>query len=164
PRCTWRATASLRPRSAASRRRSPIGRPNGGHRDRHEITSAIGRRGRPTRGMSGQDEEQGLLQGILEDPEEGQPRRADAGRAGEKGDPDRAAFTRAQVWLASSSATLTAEGRTELKQQERDLLAAHRQDWEAPLRALGATAVEFRRGLPYGVAMPAQDFLANAGQ
>src|SRR5262245_56818171 len=94
-------------------------------------------------------------------PEDDGPRLVYADWLDERGDP-RGEFIRVQCELAR----LPHGGpdRERLRVRESELLAAHRSEWEAPLRALGATNIAFRRGLPEAVTIGAADFFRHAGE
>src|SRR5206468_2120828 len=61
------------------------------------------------------------------------------------GQPERAEFIRVQIDLARLAPD--DPQRADLIERESDLLVEHGDRWRAPLRALGATWMEFRRGL-----------------
>ena len=118
--------------------------------------------------MSIETEEQGLLDDIRQHPEDDQPRLVYADWLDEQGDPGCAEFIKTQVVLASAKEVnglaLSGERQACLRQREQALLAGHRQEWEAALREQcpAIQAVEFRRGLPYHITIPAGDFLTHA--
>lgn len=72
---------------------------------------------------------------------------------------DRAAFIRVQIALAGVPDD--DRRRPALLAAERDLLDAHRDDWEAPFRGL-ATGLEFRRGFVDEVKVTARQFARHA--
>ncbi len=120
--------------------------------------------------------EKQFLADIIEHPDEDVPRliyadwlddHADGLGNKEKQKPfnDKAEFIRAQVVLASGleldGGVLTDERRQYFAARERELLGQYQDAWEEPLRALGATGVEFSRGLPDGITISASDFLSH---
>jgi uncharacterized protein (TIGR02996 family) len=107
------------------------------------------------------DEEKAFLRAIRAHPDDDGPRLVYADWLDERGDP-RGEFIRVQCELAGLPA---ADPRREhLESRQAELLAAHRDAWEAPLRALGAAAIDFRRGLPETATISAGDFSRHAGE
>ncbi len=86
-----------------------------------------------------------FLQTILLNPEDDTPRLIFADWLDDHDQPERAEFIRAQIELVSLPKGCP---RWEtLTERETYLLAEHGADWRAPLRALGVTKAEFRRGV-----------------
>ena len=109
-----------------------------------------------------ESEEQGLLQAIRQQPDDDAHRMVYADWLGENGDGDRANFIRFQCWAEEANATPA--NRDKWLADAAALLARHRQEWEQPLRDLGATEVEFHRGFPCHITIPAAAFLDHAGE
>src|SRR5262245_8052823 len=89
--------------------------------------------------------QEAFLQDIIHHPEDDTPRLIFADWLDEYGRPECAEFIRVQIGLARGA--LDDPRRDGLIEREADLLAEHGTSWRAPLRALGVTKVEFRRGL-----------------
>ena len=102
-----------------------------------------------------------LLAAILATPDDDTPRLVYADWLDENGDPERAEFIRTQIQLGRAP-TLT------LRAREKTLLAAHADEWLAPLREKGGPLDhgeahgEFRRGFLEVVWMPAKWFVKRA--
>ena len=107
------------------------------------------------------DDAEALLRAILAAPDDDAPRLVYADWLDEHGDPDRAAFIRAQVELARPSEDHVR--RLQLIQSERALLRANRARWTAWLPGW-AEAREFRRGFIEGIRCEAGDFIARADE
>jgi uncharacterized protein (TIGR02996 family) len=96
----------------------------------------------------------GLLQAILDDPEDDGLRLVYADWLEEHGEPERAEFIRVQIELARDPR------RGDLEARERALLKEHEEEWAGPLRPpVGDWG--FDRGMP-NVAVTVPDFLAHA--
>ncbi len=113
-----------------------------------------------------EERENAFLEAIREEPEDDGLRLIFADWLEEHSDP-RGQFIRTQIMLATGfeqdgKQPLTPARRAELEKTERKLLDEYGKDWEHPLRELGATAVQFRRGLAEGIDISAVDFVANA--
>jgi len=104
-----------------------------------------------------------FLQRIRAFPDDDAPRLIYADWLDEQGgrESDRAAFIRIQVALASLPPDDVR--RPGLLVAERDLLDAHRLEWEAPVRGLGTGPV-FRRGFVEEVKVAAKQFLRHADE
>jgi uncharacterized protein (TIGR02996 family) len=102
-----------------------------------------------------QTEAEAFLQRIRAYPDDDAQRLIFADWLDEEGDP-RGQFIRVQLALAELPAH--APERAALVARERDLFAAHREQWEAPFRGL-ATGVVFRRGFVDEVKVEAKQFL-----
>jgi len=105
-----------------------------------------------------QTEAEAFLQRIRAYPEDDAQRLIFADWLDEEGDP-RGRFVRVQLALAELPPD--APARKVLAGAERDLLDAHREEWEAPFRGLASGCV-FRRGFVDEVKVAAQQFLRNA--
>ena len=105
-----------------------------------------------------QTEAEAFLQRIRAYPDDDAQRLIFADWLDEEGDP-RGRFVRVQLALAALPAADPA--RQALAVAERDLLAVHRDAWEAPLRGL-ATGCVFRRGFVDEVKVTARQFLRHA--
>ena len=105
-----------------------------------------------------QTEAEAFLQRIRAYPDDDAPRLIFADWLDEEGDP-RGRFIRVQLALAAL--TQDAPERPGLVAQERDLLSAHRDVWEAPFRGL-ATGCVFHRGFVDEVKVEAKQFLRAA--
>jgi uncharacterized protein (TIGR02996 family) len=105
-----------------------------------------------------QTEAEAFLQRIRAYPEDDAQRLIFADWLDEQGDP-RGQFIRVQLALAELPAD--APERAALVRTERDLLAVHRDEWEAPFRGL-ATGPVFRRGFVDEVKVEARQFLRSA--
>jgi uncharacterized protein (TIGR02996 family) len=105
-----------------------------------------------------QTEAEAFLQRIRAYPDDDAQRLIFADWLDEEGDP-RGRFVRVQLALADLPAG--APERPALLSAERDLLAAHREAWEAPFRGL-ATGCVFRRGFVDEVKIEARQFLRAA--
>ena len=103
-------------------------------------------------------EAEAFLQRIRAYPDEDTPRLIFADWLDEEGDP-RGQFIRVQLALAALP--VDDPDRARLVVAERDLLAAHRDEWEAPFRGL-ATGCEFVRGFVETVKVEAKQFLRSA--
>jgi uncharacterized protein (TIGR02996 family) len=90
------------------------------------------------------NEELGLLNDIIENPDDDTPRKVYADWLYDHGDPDRAEFIHGQIDLGSMSQD--DPGWQELYGRTSDLLRRHRHAWEAPVRGRGVQAVYFRHG------------------
>ena len=104
----------------------------------------------------------GLLKDIMAAPGDDTPRRIYADWLLDAGDNDRAEFIRLQL-----DAAALPEGnpqRTSLNEQANTLLAAHRPEWERPLRDLGVTEVGWERGFPSRITIPAGRFITDGGR
>src|SRR5438445_13886421 len=99
-----------------------------------------------------QTEAEAFLQRIRAYPDDDAQRLIFADWLDEEGDP-RGRFIRVQLALAALP--FDAPERAPLMIAERDLLAAHREEWEAPFRGL-ATGCEFARGFVETVKMEAK--------
>ena len=122
-----------------------------------------------------QTEAEAFLQRIRAYPDDDTPRLIFADWLEEQeerlsGAADRARFIRVQIALArlADEEADTALARVNQKQtleklqaDERELLVAHREEWEGPFRRL-ATGPEFRRGFVEKVNVGARDFLRHA--
>lgn len=105
-----------------------------------------------------------FLQDVIEHPDDDTPRRVYADWLEERGGPEdlaRAEFIRVQFLLRDLSADdprrLLLEGR------QRGLLAAHGENWAAPLRGVaGVSGWEFRRGFVDKVTLSIEDFHSSA--
>src|SRR5262249_35511291 len=76
---------------------------------------------------------------------------------------DRAEFIRTQIALARIDEVDPRIG--ELRRRERELLEAHREEWERPLRKLWVRGdILFHRGFADHIGMESADFLKNAEQ
>jgi uncharacterized protein (TIGR02996 family) len=106
-----------------------------------------------------QTEAEAFLQRIRAYPDDDAQRLIFADWLDENGDSRRAKFIRVQLALAELPAD--APARKRLLGEERDLLTAHRDEWEAPLRGL-ATGCEFHRGFVDEVKVEARQFLRHA--
>lgn len=105
-----------------------------------------------------QTEAEAFLQRIRAYPEDDAQRLIFADWLDEEGDP-RGRFIRVQLALADTPPdTLTWKS---LAVEEREMLDAHREVWEAPLRKL-ANGFVFRRGFVYELKVNAQQFLWHA--
>ena len=103
--------------------------------------------------------DEGLLQAILDDPEDDALRLVYADWLEERGDP-RGELIHVQSLLAEG-----APGDPHwppLVRRERELLTRHGPEWVGPLRALGATRWAFRRGLVEEVTLGSDAFLRHA--
>ena len=116
-------------------------------------------------------EQEAILAAIAAKPEDDTPRLAYADWLDEHEQPERAELIRCQISLASgndvaSNTDLTADPALEAKlaARKRELLGAHRVEWNRSLHDLGATEVAWSRGFPEGISIPAERFLANAEQ
>lgn len=105
-----------------------------------------------------QTEAEAFLQRIRAYPDDDAQRLIFADWLDEQGDP-RGRFIRVQLALAEL--TTAAPAWKALAVQERDLLAAHRAEWEAPFRGL-ATGLVFRRGFVEELNVNARVFLRAA--
>lgn len=105
-----------------------------------------------------QTEAEAFLQRIRAYPDDDAQRLIFADWLDEEGDP-RGRFVRVQLALADLPAD--APERPALVSAERDLLAAHREAWEAPFRGL-ATGCVFHRGFVNEVKIEARQFLRAA--
>ncbi len=105
-----------------------------------------------------QTEAEAFLQRIRAYPDDDAQRLIFADWLDEEGDP-RGRFVRVQLALAALPAD--APERPALVSAERDLLAAHREAWEAPFRGL-ATGCVFHRGFVNEVKIEARQFLRAA--
>lgn len=110
-------------------------------------------------------EQQALLDGIRNNPVDDAPRLAYADWLNDNDTGDgklatRAEFIRVQCQLAD--ANTQPEQRILLQDREEELLTRNRDEWEIPLRELGAEEVVFSGGLPSGVLMEADAFISNA--
>jgi uncharacterized protein (TIGR02996 family) len=104
--------------------------------------------------------ETALHQAIIESPDDDLPRLAYADWLDENGDPSRAAHILVQCELARLP-----EGdprRGELEPRERELLAAHQEEWVGPLQGV-VNGWVFHRGM-MGVAVDVRQFLAHAAR
>jgi uncharacterized protein (TIGR02996 family) len=106
-------------------------------------------------------EEGAFLTAICERPDDDAPRLIFADWLEERGDP-RGEFIRVQCAL--SRMDQGDKRRLELNTREKDLVQIHREEWETPLRALGAREITFRRGFPDYLAIDAADFIAHGGE
>ena len=95
------------------------------------------------------ENEQGLLDAIREQPNDDTPRRVYADWLDDRNDPDaaaRAEFIRVQIALAKNcdgqGNPLTETTREALRRREEELLAAHRTTWEQPLRKACSGIIE----------------------
>jgi uncharacterized protein (TIGR02996 family) len=96
-----------------------------------------------------------FLSDIATNPEDDTPRLVYADWLDENGDPERAAFIRAQCRLERI-------GRYDLERYDLEgeverLLAKNKEKWLAPLAGI-TTEVEFARGFPDGITLSAEDF------
>lgn len=120
--------------------------------------------GSAARGMS-KNPETAFLEAIREAPDDDTPRVVYADWLDDRnqpGDTNRAAFIRVQCRLAQMAANDPT--RAGLEQQVDALLQRHRSEWERPLRELGSTEVQFRRGFAYHITIPADAFMEHAEQ
>lgn len=111
------------------------------------------------------EEEQAFFRAIRARPDDDLPRLVYADWLDEHDEHDRAQFIRIQCELASGTndgEPLSDERRRALEAREAELFAGHRAEWEAPLRALGATSVGFRQGLAEDLTITAANFVENA--
>src|SRR5688500_11787241 len=93
--------------------------------------------------------EQGFIQALVEDPHDDTSRLIYADWLMERGDP-RGEFIRVQTERERLAPHDEQAGRLRVREQQ--LLAAHRDEWTAPLRPLGPHCkVEFRYGFVYAV-------------
>src|SRR5262249_36499927 len=81
---------------------------------------------------------------------------------GAPGDAARAEFIRVQFALAGLPAD--DPRRLQLEERERDLRLAHEAEWLAPLREVGGSGWQFRRGFPEQVTLTPEQFRAGAGR
>jgi uncharacterized protein (TIGR02996 family) len=106
---------------------------------------------------------QRLLEDIAAHPEDDTPRLIYADWLEEHGrgkpDHDRAALIRDQVALARLDPG--DPHRQALEREADTLLERHHEEWQRPLRELGATGIQFHRGFPSRIVMDAADFLAH---
>src|SRR5262245_2643896 len=105
------------------------------------------------------NDEPGLFQAILDDPDDDDVRLVYADFLGEHGQPARAAFIRVQIQLSRLP-----EGdprRGDLEARERALLGEHEGEWAGPLRPW-AIRWAFHRGFVDEVTVPAQVYLDHA--
>jgi uncharacterized protein (TIGR02996 family) len=93
----------------------------------HLLATLIGRREGMMKGTGA-----ALLRAVVENPDDDGVRLVYADWLDEQGDPERAEFIRVQVRLAGSSAG--ARGRAADERRERELLAAHADEWLKPFR------------------------------
>ncbi|MBA4066211.1 MAG: hypothetical protein C0501_21350 [Isosphaera sp.] len=109
------------------------------------------------------DEERALRAAICANSKDDTPRLVYADWLQENGLVERAEFIRLQIALERGNYHFPGipTGKEAMEARERALLRADRDEWEAPLRALGVARVEFRRGLPAAVCVSLDDFLAN---
>ena len=105
-----------------------------------------------------QTEAEAFLQRIRAYPDDDAQRLIFADWLDEEGDP-RGRFIRVQLALAELPPDDPA--RKDLLRQERELLAAHRDEWQAPFRGL-ATGCEFHRGFVDELKIGAKQFLRHA--
>ena len=105
-----------------------------------------------------QTEAEAFLQRIRAYPDDDAQRLIFADWLDEEGDP-RGRFIRVQLALAEIDEHDPA--RKELLTQERELLSAHRAEWEAPFRGL-ATGCVFRRGFVDEAKVLAREFARHA--
>jgi uncharacterized protein (TIGR02996 family) len=96
-----------------------------------------------------------FLSDIAANADDDAPRLVYADWLDENGDPDRARFIRVQCRLASMGKFDL--DRYELEGQEEELLRLHGKKWRKPL-AKFTVDVEFQRGFPHRIGMPAVDF------
>ncbi len=118
-----------------------------------------------------QTEADAFLKRILAYPDDDGPRLIFADWLDEQGDP-RGAFIRVQLALAhldeeeaatESDRADRKKARARLEVAERKLLAAHEEEWKAPLTQNGlATGSKFRRGFVEEVNVDAHDFVRRA--
>jgi uncharacterized protein (TIGR02996 family) len=101
-----------------------------------------------------------FVQAILDDPDDDAPRLIYADWLDEHGDPARAEFIRVQIALARRRpGALIAE----LSARERELLAAHQNEWAAPVRDLvPCSDCRFHRGFIEEIEVGIQKLLACA--
>ncbi len=114
------------------------------------------------------DDERALLAACAADPTNDLPRLVYADFLDDHDQPERAEFVRLSVTAANP--TTAAASRVACQARAGTLLAAHRADWERPLMALGVgpaadwsvqlPPVEYDRGLPVGVVLPLDVFVA----
>jgi uncharacterized protein (TIGR02996 family) len=104
--------------------------------------------------------EPGFLHAIVEDPDDDTPRLIYADWLEERGDP-RGEFIRVQCELARSNQPTPRH--FQLLDREKQLLALHRKDWDAPLRQL-CTSFTYRRGFIETARLQTTHFLAHAGE
>jgi uncharacterized protein (TIGR02996 family) len=114
-------------------------------------------------------ERDALLAAVCEQPDDDTPRLVFADWLQENGEEARAEFIRLQIELVG-----TRDGKAKQKKQarEKELLAAHREDWEAPFRGFEVSGsfrrfvfnVHFRRGFVWGIDINDEDrrFAAHA--
>jgi uncharacterized protein (TIGR02996 family) len=101
-----------------------------------------------------------FLPAIIEAPDDDTPRLVCADWLEEHGQGDRAEFIRAQIALAQAASD---EERRRLRERAGELLAAHEEEWAAPLLGL-VNKVCFRRGFVERVTLTVPDFLDSAEQ
>jgi uncharacterized protein (TIGR02996 family) len=103
--------------------------------------------------------EDGFLRAIIDEPDDDTHRLVYADWLDDHGQPERAEFIRVQITLAR----LPGEDpqRDALEARERALLAEHREEWAAPLRAWVAVD-EFQRGFVEAVTARPEAFLEHA--
>lgn len=101
--------------------------------------------------------EQAFLKDIVEHPDDDGPRLVYADWCDDHGDPDRAAFVRAQCRLHAMG-RFDPE-RYDLEAAELDLLAKHEKKWKKPLAKITARC-ELARGFIEKVALPEAKFIA----
>jgi uncharacterized protein (TIGR02996 family) len=114
--------------------------------------------------------EDAFLQDILENPDDDTPRLIYADWLTDRGDP-RGEFIQVQCRIAQAgdpfrSGRLWGMPAAVLKAwraREQELLASHGERWRQSLRSL-ATEIEFHRGFPERVTVPADEFLARGGE
>lgn len=110
-------------------------------------------------GTDMQTEAEAFLQRIRAYPDDDAQRLIFADWLDEQGD-SRGRFIRVQLALAGLS--LDDPARKELVRQERELLAAHRDEWESPFRRLRANGFVFHRGFVEELKVGAKEFLRFA--
>src|SRR5262249_3163249 len=103
---------------------------------------------------------------MRERPDDDLPRLIFADWLDEHGQSERAEFIRLQCAVACGQDNvgrpLTEAARKKLTERAQELLEKHRGEWEARLRARGASARGYVRGFPYGVSMDVEAFESNA--
>jgi uncharacterized protein (TIGR02996 family) len=101
------------------------------------------------------NDEQGLFQAILDDPDDDNVRLVYADYLEEHGEPARADFIRVQIELGRDPR------RDDLKAREQALLKEHEEEWVAPFGEWTGFP-EFRRGFLWGLMLSATDFVERA--
>src|SRR5437868_6863324 len=104
-------------------------------------------------------DESSFLEVIRAHPDDDGPRLVFADWLDERGEHDRAEFIRTQCELARMPKG--DPGRADRETRERQLLAAHEEEWLGPLPA-GVREWSFRRGLLDEIALDAEAFVGEA--